>query len=98
MKLAFPLSRFHADGIWIPDVRTKETKLVPAIVDYSCYRHGGIDLAGTDAFRLEVTATPVVGTIHIDTDFLKVVTWSKTLIQTQQIMAIQIIYHALSVK
>ena len=72
----------HADGIWIPDVRTKETKLVPAIVDYSCYRHGGVDLAGTDAFCLEVTATPTVGTIHIDTDFLKVVTWSKTLIQT----------------
>src|SRR2546423_1273373 len=46
----------HADGVWVPDVRTKETKLVPAVVDYSCYRHGGADLAGTDAFCLEVTA------------------------------------------
>lgn len=71
----------HADGVWIPDVRTKETKLLPAIVDYSCYRHGGAELAGTDAFCLEVTATPVVGTIHIDTSFLKVIAWSKTLIQ-----------------
>jgi hypothetical protein len=71
----------HADGIWIPDVRTKETKLVPAVVDYSCYRHGGTELTGTDAFCLEVTATPVVGTIHIDTSFLKVIAWNKTLIQ-----------------
>ena len=71
----------HVDGVWVPDVRTKETKLVPAVVDYSCYEHGGTELAGTDAFCLEVTATPVVGTIHIDTNFLKVVVWNKTLIQ-----------------
>jgi hypothetical protein len=71
----------HVSGIWIPDVRTKETKLVPAVMDYSCYRHGGAALIGTDAFCLEVTATPTGGTIHIDTNFLKVITWTKTLIQ-----------------
>jgi hypothetical protein len=71
----------HVDGVWVPDVRTKETKLVPAVVDYNCYRHGGAELAGTDAFCLEVTATPVAGTIHIDTNFLKVIVWNKTLLQ-----------------
>src|SRR5580692_9897013 len=72
----------HVSGVWIPDVRTKETKLVPAVMDYSCYRHGGKELAETDAFCLEVTATPVAGTIHIDTNFLKVIAWTKTVIQT----------------
>jgi hypothetical protein len=72
----------HADGVWVPDVRTKETKLVPAVLDYSCYRSGGTELAGTDAFCLEITATPISGTIHIDTNFLKVIAWTKTIIQT----------------
>jgi len=72
----------HDDGVWIPDVRTKETKLVPAVVDYSCYRHGGAELAGTDAFCLEITATPMYGTIHIDSNFLKIISWTKTVIQT----------------
>ena len=47
----------------------------------SCYRHGGAELVGTHASCLEVTATPVVGTINIDTNFLKVIGWSKNLIQ-----------------
>lgn len=72
----------HVTGVWVPDVRTKETKLVPAVVDYSCYRHGGSKIAGTDAFCLEVTATPTTGTIHIDTNFLKVIAWTKTVIAT----------------
>ena len=71
----------QVSGVWVPDVRTKETKLVFAVVDYRCYRHGGSELAGTDAFCLEVTATPVVGTINIDTSFLKVIGWSNNLIQ-----------------
>jgi hypothetical protein len=72
----------HVSGVWIPDVRTKESKLVPAVMDYSCYRHGGTEFAGSDAFCLEVTATPVTGTIHIDTNFLKVIAWTKTVIET----------------
>jgi hypothetical protein len=68
---------------WRVDSRRSHegNKLVPAVVDYGCYRHGGRELAGADAFCLEVTATPVGGTIHIDTNFLKVIAWSKTLIQ-----------------
>lgn len=71
----------HVTGIWFPDVRTKETELVAAVVDYTCYRHGGRDLVGTDSFCLEVTATPIAASINVDTTFYKVITWSKTTIQ-----------------
>src|SRR5690242_18320041 len=71
----------HVDGVWVPDVRTKENKLMPAVVDYSCYRQGARELVGTDAFCVEVTATPAGRTIHIDTNFLKVIAWTKTVIQ-----------------
>ena len=75
----------HVTGVWIRDVRKKETKLVPAVMDYSCYRHGGTELAGIDGFCLEVTATPITGTIHIDTNFLKVIAWTKTVKQLTQL-------------
>jgi hypothetical protein len=72
----------HVTGIWMPDVRTKEGESAPAVMDYRCYRYGGTELVGTKAFCLEVRATRFAGTIHIDTDFLRVITWTKTVIET----------------
>ena len=65
------------DGIWEPDNPTKQNELVPTVVQITCYRHGGKEFVGSDPFCLAATATPIAGTISVDTNWFKVVEWSQ---------------------
>lgn len=71
----------YAKGLWRPDNPTKENELVEAVTELSCFRHGGNDLVGTEAFCLEATATLISttdGMVNVSTQWLKVIEWNKT--------------------
>ena len=65
-------------GVWRPDNPTKKNELVEAVTELSCYRHGGKDLVGTDAFCLQATAIAPHRQLDVSTDWLKVVEWNPT--------------------
>lgn len=65
-------------GVWRPDNPTKKNELVEAITQLSCYRHGGKDLMGTEAFCLQATAMAPDGLLDVSTNWLKVIEWSDT--------------------
>ena len=66
------------DGVWEPDNPTKQNEVVFSVVQITCYRRGGREFAGSDPFCLVATATPVAGTIHVDTNWFRVVEWNST--------------------
>ena len=66
------------DGVWEPDNPTEKNRLVFSVIHIECYRTGGRDIVGTDSFCVTAEATPIMGTISVDTGWLKVVEWSKT--------------------
>ncbi|PWT79031.1 MAG: hypothetical protein C5B59_00535 [Bacteroidetes bacterium] len=78
----------QVDGVWEPDNPTKENALVFAVVHIECYRHGGRELVGTDSFCLVASASPIVGTLSVDTIWLKVIEWTNRLIVTSDDHAI----------
>jgi len=63
-------------GVWRPDNLTKENEPIEADTELSCYRHGGKNLVGTDAFCLQASASAPEGKLYVATQFLKVVEWS----------------------
>ncbi len=65
-------------GVWRPDNPTKKNELVEAVTQLSCYRHGGKDLIGTEAFCLQAMAMAPDGLLDVSTDWLKVIEWSDT--------------------
>ncbi len=65
-------------GVWRPDNPTKKNELVEAVTELSCFRHGGKDFAGTDAFCLQAMAMSPNGFLDVRTDWLKVVEWNAT--------------------
>jgi hypothetical protein len=65
-------------GVWRPDNPTKKNELVEAVTELSCFRHGGKDLVGTEAFCLQAMAMSPGGLLDVSTDWLKVVEWSAT--------------------
>jgi len=65
-------------GVWRPDNPTKKNEVVEAVTELSCYRHGGKELVGTEAFCLQATAMSPNGLLDVSTDWLKVVEWSAT--------------------
>jgi hypothetical protein len=67
-----------AKGVWRPDNPTKNNKLVETVTELSCFRHGGKDVVGTEAFCLEATADMLDGTLDVGTRWLKVVEWNQT--------------------
>jgi hypothetical protein len=69
-----------ASGIWRPDNPTKKNELVETVTELSCFRHGGKDLVGTDAFCLQAAATaiPPDGMLDVSTQWLKVIEWNST--------------------
>lgn len=67
-------------GLWRPDNPTKKNELMEAVTELSCFRHGGTELVGTEAFCLQVTATVIdkaVGTLDVNTQWLKVAQWDE---------------------
>jgi hypothetical protein len=65
-------------GVWRPDNPTKKNELVEAVTELSCYRHGGKELVGTEAFCLQAMAISPNGLLDVSTDWLKVIEWSST--------------------
>jgi hypothetical protein len=65
-------------GVWRPDNPTKKNELVEAVTKLSCYRHGGKDLVGTEAFCLQAMAVSPDGLLDVSTDWLKVIEWNAT--------------------
>lgn len=65
-------------GVWRPDNPTKKNELVEAVTELSCFRHGGKDLVGTEAFCLQAMALSPNGILDVSTQWLKVIEWSAT--------------------
>lgn len=66
----------QVDGVWEPDNPTKQNEVMPSVVQIKCYRHGGREFAGSDPFCVVAVATPVAGTIHVESNWFKVVEWN----------------------
>jgi hypothetical protein len=77
-KLFVDQSGVSVSGVWRPDNPTKKNELLEAVTELSCYRHGGKDLAGTEAFCLQAMAMAPNGLLDVSTDWLKVIEWSDT--------------------
>jgi hypothetical protein len=59
------------------DLTTQQrNELVEAVIELSCFRHGGKVLAGT--FCLQAMAMSPGGLLDVSTDWLKMVEWSAT--------------------
>lgn len=69
-----------ASGFWRPDNPTKKNEVVEAATEVSCFRHGGKDIVGTEAFCLQATAMviPPDGMLDVSTQWMKVIEWSGT--------------------
>ncbi len=67
-------------GVWRPDNPTNKNELVESVTELSCFRHGGKDFVGTEAFCLQAMAMSPNGLLDVstDTDWLKVVEWNAT--------------------
>jgi hypothetical protein len=63
-------------GVWRPDNPTKKNEPVEAVVELSCFHHGGKVVVGTDAFCLQATAMSPDGLLDVSTNWLKVIEWS----------------------
>ena len=65
-------------GVWRPDNPTKKNELVEAVTELDCYRHGGKELVGTEAFCLQAMAISPNGLLDVSTNWLKVIQWDAT--------------------
>jgi hypothetical protein len=67
-------------GVWRPDNPTKKNELADAVAELSCFRHGGKDIVGTEAFCLQAMAMSpdIDGLLGVSTTWLKVVEWNAT--------------------
>jgi len=65
-------------GVWRPDNPTKKNELVEAVTELSCFRHGGKNFVGSEAFCLQAMAMSPNGLLDVSTDWLKVVEWNAT--------------------
>jgi hypothetical protein len=72
--------RITVMGVWRPDNPTKNNEPIEAVTELSCFRYGGRDLVGTQAFCLQATAmiaSKTDGMLYVSTEWLKVVQWDK---------------------
>jgi hypothetical protein len=63
-------------GVWRPDNPTKKNEIIEAVTELSCYRRGGKEIVGSDAFCVQAMAMSPNGLLDVSTDWLKVVEWS----------------------
>ena len=65
-----------ADGVWRPDNLNEKTELAfDAVTHLECYKHGGKDLVGADAYCAQMTASIVLGMPDINVEYLPVISW-----------------------
>jgi hypothetical protein len=76
LRVDVDLGSVSANGVWRPDNATKNNEVVEAVTELSCFRRGGKDLVGTEAFCLEAAASAPQGMLTVGTQWLKVVEWS----------------------
>ncbi|HET9402731.1 MAG TPA: hypothetical protein VFO34_17425 [Candidatus Acidoferrales bacterium] len=62
-------------GVWRPDNPTKKNEITEAVTELSCYRRGGREIVGTDAFCIQATAMSPEGLLDVSTTWLKVSQW-----------------------
>ncbi len=65
-------------GVWRPDNPTKKNELMESVTKLSCYRHGGKDVVGIEAFCVQAMAMAPDGLLDVSTGWLKVVEWNAT--------------------
>ena len=68
----------YVTGVWRPDNPTKKNELTEAVVELTCFRHGGEELVRSEGFCLQAMATSVNGMLVPSTQWLKVLEWSNT--------------------
>ena len=66
------------EGVWRPDNLNEKTEAAfPSVTHLACYKHGGTDLVGTDAYCIQATAQIEFGNPAIDVTYYPVLTWDK---------------------
>jgi hypothetical protein len=63
------------EGVWRPDNPTKDNKPIETVTHYTCSRTGGKQLAGTEAWCLEASASSPYGMLDVEIEWMKVVEW-----------------------
>jgi hypothetical protein len=63
-------------GVWRPDNPTKKNELIESVTELSCFRHGGKEFVGSDAFCLQAMAMSPDGLLDVSTNWLKVIEWN----------------------
>jgi hypothetical protein len=67
-----------AEGVWRPDNLDEKTELAfDAVTRLECYKHGGKELADSDAYCVQMTASTMLGVPSIDAEYFPVITWDK---------------------
>ncbi len=65
-----------ADGVWRADNLNEKNELVfDAVTHLECYKHGGKDLVGSDAYCAQMTASIVLGMPDINVEYFPVISW-----------------------
>jgi hypothetical protein len=65
-----------SEGVWVPDNWTKRTELPPSLTELECYKHGGKEIVGTEAYCMEATAQIVDGLPGINVLYHPVKEWN----------------------
>jgi hypothetical protein len=67
-----------AEGVWRPDDLNDKTEIAfDSVLRLECYKHGGKDLVGSDAYCMQATAQIEFGNPAIDVTYYPVLTWSE---------------------
>jgi hypothetical protein len=68
----------NAVGVWRPDNLDEKTELAfDAVTRLECYKHGGNELANSDAYCVQMTASIMLSVPDIDAEYFPVITWDK---------------------
>ena len=77
LRVDADLGTVSVNGVWRPDNATKNNE-EEAVTELICFRRGGKDLVGTEAFCLQTSASAPQGMLTAGHQWLKVVEWSST--------------------
>lgn len=66
-----------ASGMWRVESPTKETEVMLSETRIECYKTGGVQLVGTNAYCMQATASIVLNLPSVEVDYYPVVSWGK---------------------
>lgn len=69
-----------AEGIWRADNLTEENELIDSISHLECYKNGGQQLTGTNAYCMEASALISLGVPTINVRYFPVMRWDKDMV------------------